>query len=197
MRPHFAPDSPARSLSSDVPKPDIRAQLREELKQAMKAKDTSRSITIRSIIAEITNADKANKDIPISHENALSLLQKSIARRVSRPIPYTLPNLLTPVLSQTDSASQFRLASRVDLAKKEEAECQILRSFLPAQLSEAEIERRLREAFTKIESTAGNVGALTGKLMKVFYQTTERSSVQGDAVSKIAREIIQAAVPNK
>ncbi|KAG8705109.1 hypothetical protein FRC11_009309 [Ceratobasidium sp. 423] len=168
----------ARQFASDIPKVDVRTQLRDELKQAMKSKDSFRSTTIRSVLAEITNADKANKGTPITNDNILSLLQKSISRR-------------------TDSASQFRSASRADLAEKEEAECQILTSFLPAQLSEEEVDRRLREAFSKLETTTGNPGALVGKLMKAFYETTERASVQADAVSKKAREIIQSAAAGK
>jgi uncharacterized protein YqeY len=83
------------------------------------------------------------------------------------------------------------------LAEKEEAECRVLSSFLPAQLSEEEVERRLREVFAKLENATGNPGALIGKLMKAFYETTERASVQADAVSKKAREIIQSAAANK
>ncbi|KAJ1305731.1 hypothetical protein OPQ81_010463 [Rhizoctonia solani] len=168
----------ARQFASEVQKVDVRTQLRDELKQAMKAKDSFRLTTIRSVLAEITNADKANKGTPITNDNILSLLQKSIARR-------------------SDSASQFRSASRGDLAEKEEAECQVLSSFLPAQLSEEEVDRRLREAFSKLETTTGNPGALVGKLMKTFYETTERASVQADAVSKKAREIIQSATGSK
>ncbi|ELU44153.1 YqeY domain-containing protein [Rhizoctonia solani AG-1 IA] len=168
----------ARYFASELHTADVRTRLREELKQAMKAKDSFRSTTIRSALAEITNADKANKGTLIADDNILSLLQKSIARR-------------------TESASQFRSASRNDLAEKEEAECQVLSGFLPAQLSEEEIENRLREAFSKLESTTGNPGALVGKLMKAFYETTERASVQADAVSKKAREIIQSAASSK
>ncbi|CAE6444539.1 unnamed protein product [Rhizoctonia solani] len=167
-----------RQFASDAPKVDARTRLRDELKQAMKSKDSFRSTAIRSVLAEITNADKANKGTPITNDTILSLLQKSIARR-------------------TDAASQFRAASRTDLGEKEEAECQVLSSFLPAQMSEEEVDRRLREAFSKLETTTGNPGALIGKLMKAFYETTERASVQADAVSKKAREIIQSAAAGK
>jgi hypothetical protein len=64
---------------------------------------------------------------------------------------------------------------------------------LPAQLSEGEIEQRLRSAFVLLEGVTGNPGALVGKLMKAFYETTDRASVKTDVVSKKAREIVQAA----
>jgi hypothetical protein len=44
-----------------------------------------------------------------------------------------------------------------------------------------------------LEGAVGNPGALVGKLIKVFYETTERASVKADVVSKKAREIVQAA----
>ncbi|KAF8606120.1 GatB/YqeY domain-containing protein [Ceratobasidium sp. AG-I] len=173
----FRLGSSVRWSSSEPQQPDVRARLRDELKMAMKAKDTFRSTTIRSVLAEVTNADKANNSSPIGHTTILSLLQKSIARR-------------------NDSATQFRSASRPDLADKEESESKVLAGFLPTQLGDEEIEQRLREAFSKLEATTGNPGALVGKLLKAFYETTERASVQADAVSKKAREIILSAAKN-
>ncbi|KAG9079233.1 hypothetical protein FRC06_007867 [Ceratobasidium sp. 370] len=145
----------------------------------MRSKDSFRTTTIRSVLAEITNADKANKGVLVPQDAIYSLLQKSIARR-------------------NDSAAQFRSASRSDLASKEEAESELLSSFLPPQLTEIEVEQKLRAAFASLQEAGGAVGninpnALVGKLMKVFYETTERASVKADAVSKKAKEIVQAA----
>ncbi|KAG8711278.1 hypothetical protein FRC08_016085 [Ceratobasidium sp. 394] len=158
--------------------PDIRTRLRDDLKQSMRSKNSFRTTTIRSVLAEITNADKANKDTPITQDAIYSLLHKSITRR-------------------NDSATQFRSASRPDLASKEDAESELLSSFLPPQLTDVEVEDKLRIAFTSLQEagTAGNLNpnALVGKLLKSFYETTERASVKADAVSKRAREIVQAA----
>lgn len=145
----------------------------------------------------MTNADKANNSSPIAHAAILSILQKSIARRVSllhafAGCLWSNYSFITE-LPQNDSAAQFRSASRPDLAEKEELESQVLSGFLPAQLGEEVIEERLREAYSKLNATTGNPGALVGKLMKAFYETTERASVQADTVSKKARQIIQAA----
>ncbi|KAG8712099.1 hypothetical protein FRC08_015032 [Ceratobasidium sp. 394] len=167
-----------RFLSCETPAPDIRTRLRDDLKQSMRSKNSFRATTVRSVLAEITNADKANKDAPITQDSIYSLLHKSIARR-------------------NDSATQFRSASRPDLASKEDAESELLSSFLPPQLTDVEVEDKLRTAFTSLQEagTAGNLNsnALVGKLLKSFYETTERASVKADAVSKKAREIVQAA----
>ncbi|KAG9095500.1 hypothetical protein FS749_010339 [Ceratobasidium sp. UAMH 11750] len=174
-----APIRPAvRFLSSETPAPDIRTRLRDNLKQSMRSKNSFRTTTIRSVLAEITNADKPNKDTPITQDATYSLLHKSIARR-------------------NDSATQFRSASRPDLASKEDAESELLSSFLPPQLTDVEVEDKLRIAFTSLQEAgmAGNLNpnALVGKLLKSFYETTERASVKADVVSKNAREIVQAA----
>ncbi|KAG8738660.1 hypothetical protein FRC10_006628, partial [Ceratobasidium sp. 414] len=157
---------------------DIRTRLRDDLKQSMRSKDSFRTTTIRSVLAEITNADKANKDKLITQDTIYSLLQKSIARR-------------------NDSATQFRSASRPDLASKEDAESELLSSFLPPQLTEIEVEQRLRATFASLQEAGGATGnmnpnALVGKLLKAFYETTERASVKVDSVSKKAKEIVQA-----
>ncbi|KAG8770016.1 hypothetical protein FRC12_004577 [Ceratobasidium sp. 428] len=175
--PRIFPKSIAvRFSSTETISTDIRTKLRDDLKQSMRSKDSFRTTTIRSVLAEITNADKANKGAPIAQDTIYSLIQKSIARR-------------------NDSATQFRTASRSDLASKEEQESELLSSFLPPQLSDSEIEQKLQAAFATLGATSGNVNpnALVGKLMKSFYETTERASVKADAVSKKAKEIIQAA----
>ncbi|QRW11273.1 YqeY domain-containing protein [Ceratobasidium sp. AG-Ba] len=158
---------------------EIRTRLRDDLKQSMRSKDTFRTTTIRSVLAEITNADKSNKDKPISQDAVYAILQKSIARR-------------------NDSASQFRSASRADLAEKEEGESAILTSFLPPQLSDSEIDQRLQTAFASLQgATGGNPGAVVGKILKAFYETTERASVKVEDVSRRAKEIVQAAASGK
>lgn len=100
-------------------------------------------------------------------------------------------------MAQNDSASQFTSASRPDLAQKEQDESALLSSFLPPQLSDSEIDERLETAFASLKEVGGNPGAAVGKLLKAFYETTERASVKVEDVSRKAKEVVQSAAGGK
>ncbi|KDQ21944.1 hypothetical protein BOTBODRAFT_217813 [Botryobasidium botryosum FD-172 SS1] len=154
---------------------DLRARLKDELKTAMKARDSFSSTVIRSVIAEVTNADKASSSAPVDDSSIVSLIRKAIARR-------------------NDAASQFRAASRTDLADKEDAEVALLTKFVPAQLSESDIEAHLTELITSIKSEVGSKlpeGAVVGKVLKAFFEKVDKSLVQGDVVSRKAKELLK------
>lgn len=83
-----------------------------------------------------------------------------------------------------DSIEQFKAGGREDLVAKEEAELKFLRSFLPAQMSEAEIRAIVEAAVT--ESQASGPKDM-GKVMKVLMPKTQ-GKADGALVSKIVKE---------
>ncbi|KAF8332049.1 Yqey-like protein-domain-containing protein [Cantharellus anzutake] len=159
---------------------DIRAKLKTNLITAMKARDSLTSTTLKSIIAEITNADKVGPS-PIKSAAIYSIINKSIARR-------------------EDASAQYTAASRSDLAAKELTEASILKSLLPPPLSDEEITRHLTHAIQQVRSSlissssSGSVhpgpGALQGKVIKMFWNLVEPGTVPGDVVAKKAKELL-------
>ena len=87
--------------------------------------------------------------------------------------------------SQLDSATQYIQASRPELAEKEQREADFLAGFLPALLSEAEIDRVLKEAISEHASEAsGDPRRVAGKVFRAFYSKVDRSTVDPDAVKR-------------
>ncbi|KAF5370569.1 hypothetical protein D9758_002092 [Tetrapyrgos nigripes] len=155
--------------------PEIRDALLARVKEAMKAKDTSTSTTLRSILAEINAADKTS-DSKISSSAVISILRKATARR-------------------QDAAEQYTQASRPDLAEKELREVNLLSEFLPPLLSEADIDSNIRDALTTLGlNPPVNDRKVLGQLFKQFYSKVDRALVDTEVVKKRA-EIIAAGSP--
>ena len=100
---------------------NLKGKINEDLKSAMKEGDKTRLTTVRSIRALILEFEKSGSGKELTAEEEIKLLSSAAKKR-------------------KDSIEQFKNAGRNDLADKEEAELNILMSYLPKQLSEEEID---------------------------------------------------------
>lgn len=103
----------------------LRQDVNEALKAAMKAKDVRATSTLRLILAALKDRDIAARGAPgaengISDEAILEMLQKMIKQRL-------------------DSIEQYKRGNRDDLVRQEQEEIEIIKRFLPKQMSEAEV----------------------------------------------------------
>ena len=143
----------------------IQDQLFEAMKVAMKAKDSLRLTTIRM-------ARTALKNVEIDTRQELD---EAAAIKV----------LSTLVKQRREAAEAYR-ETRPELAEKEELEVVILQEFLPAQLSEAEIEALVTKAIA--ESGADSMKAMGAVMKLVTPQTTGRAD--GKLVSNLVRKLL-------
>ena len=143
----------------------IQEQLFEAMKVAMKAKDSLRLTTIRM-------ARTALKNVEIDTRQELD---EAAAIKV----------LSTLVKQRREAAEAYR-ETRPELAEKEELEVVILQEFLPAQLSEAEIEVLVAKAIA--ESGADSMKAMGAVMKLVTPQTTGRAD--GKLVSNLVRKLL-------
>jgi uncharacterized protein YqeY len=141
----------------------IQDQLLDAMKAAMKAKDSLRLTTIRM-------ARTALKNVEIDTRQELD---EAAAIKV----------LSTLVKQRREAAEAYR-ETRPELAEKEELEVVILQEFLPAQLSEAEIEVLVAKAIA--ESGADSMKAMGAVMKLVTPQTTGRAD--GKLVSNLVRK---------
>lgn len=128
----------------------IRKRITFEMKDAMKAKDTVRLSTLRLISAAIKDRDIAargedNQD-GVSDQEILGILAKMIKQR-------------------EDSASTYDEAGRIELAEGERAEIEIIKTFLPRQLSDTEVTDAVQ---TAIAETGATTVRDMGKIMGVL-----------------------------
>jgi uncharacterized protein YqeY len=108
----------------------------------MRAKDAARLSTLRLALAAIKQRE-VDERIELDDAAVVSVIEKMIKQR-------------------RESIAQFEKASRADLADAEKAEVQVLSAYLPAQMSEAEVQKALEAAIAE----TGAAGAKDmGKVM--------------------------------
>ena len=123
------------------------------MKVAMRAKETARLSTIRLLLAAIKQRE-VDERIELDDAQVLSVIEKMIKQR-------------------RESIAQYEKAARKDLADVEKAEIQVLSGYMPAQMSEADVEKVIQ--FTIAETGASGVKDM-GKVMGVL-----KPKVQGRA----------------
>lgn len=97
--------------------------------------------------------------------------------------------ILFTFLFQTESASQFVKGERPDLAEKETREAAIISVFLPPMLSEAEIDKVLREVAPSCPRD-GNPKKALGSIFKSFYLKVDKANVDPELVKSRAEALL-------
>ena len=140
----------------------IREQILADIKEAMKAKDEFKRDTLRTRNAALKQVE-VDQRIEMTDEVVLPLLQKEIKKRA-------------------DSVELYLKGAREDLAKKEQSEIELIKAYLPAQLSDDELKE-------KIKSIIEKVGKNLGAVMKMAKDEIG-ASAEAKRISMIAKELL-------
>jgi len=127
----------------------LKDQITEDMKNAMRAKETARLGAIRLLLAAIKQREVDDR-IVLDDAAVIATVEKMIKQR-------------------KDSISQFEKANRDDLVAIEAAEMAILQAYLPAQMSDAEVEAAVAAAVASTGATGPQdmgkvIGTLKGQL---------------------------------
>jgi len=144
----------------------LKETITADLKTAMKAGDTLRRDTLRLIDSAIKNGEieKQKRETGLSDEEVLEVLGRAVKQR-------------------QDSIRQFEAGGRPELAEQEKAELEIIMPYLPAQLSQAEIETAVTEVLAKFENaTLADLGKIMGQAMAIL---------KGKADGNLVREAVK------
>lgn len=144
----------------------LQQDIKESMKDAMRAKDQVRLSVIRGILTSCTNELvnlKRKPDGELSDEEVLGIIAREARKR-------------------KDSIEQFTTGGRPELAEGEQAELAILETYLPAQMSREEIEQFVKiKKETLNTSDATQKGVFMGSIMK---------ELKGKADGSIVKEVI-------
>lgn len=142
---------------------DLKTTLQNDMKTAMKSQDSIRLGCLRMLIAEIKKRE-IDKKAPLDEAE----IQKTIS---------------TLLKQRAESVTAFEKGGRTDLADKEKAEIEVLKAYMPQQLSPAEVEALVIAAIA--ESGAAGPADI-GKVMKMALAKAE-GRADGKLVNEIAR----------
>jgi uncharacterized protein YqeY len=126
----------------------LKERITEDMKTAMRASDKERLSTIRMLQAAIKQRE-VDERITLDDAQVIAVVEKMIKQR-------------------KESIAQFEQGGRADLAAREKAEIELLQVYLPAQLSDAEIDALIKDAIattgaTSIKDMGKVMGAVKGK----------------------------------
>ncbi len=141
----------------------IHENLKSQIPEALRAKDTVRLSTLRSLVTAMTNEVISKKRRPnefLTDEETLTVIKRASNQR-------------------KDSIEQFEKAGRSDLAEPEKAELAIINTFLPEQMSREEIEKIAKVKMTELGiSEKSDTGRFIGALMKELKGRADGSDVK-------------------
>ena len=140
----------------------MQEQIKQSLKPAMIAKDAVRVNTLRMIISAFTNelvTQGRPPTDPLSDEDCLKVIKRLAKQR-------------------KDSIDQFVAGGRPELAEDEKAELAIIEEFLPAQMTEEEIENRIKTKLAESPLDPTKKGQFVGTMMKELGSTADGALVK-------------------
>lgn len=138
----------------------LRDQITEDMKTAMRAKDTERLGTIRLLLAAIKQKE-VDERVEITDAHVLAITEKLIKQR-------------------KDSITQFEAAKRDDLVAKEKAELEVLQAYMPEQMSEAEIAQAITAAIAATGAKGPqDMGKVIGSLKSQLAGKADMGLVSG------------------
>jgi uncharacterized protein YqeY len=153
----------------------MRRQIQADLKQAMLRKQSSRANVLKSVLSELTYAQKSSQSV--SESNGITVLQRMIKKRL-------------------DALHQFRQAGRQDLVEQEQSELEIVRSYLPPQMDEQALEVIARQVLSDLQSSAPTQAPLTqkhmGQLMKAMKERVDSTVAPPALVAQVIKKVLSA-----
>jgi len=141
---------------------DLKNRVQEDMKDAMRKKETLRLSTIRLLLAAIKQRE-IDERITLNDTDVLKAINKMIKQR-------------------QDASGQFRKGNRDDLADKEDQEIVILKHYLPEQLSDAEVQAAIQKA---ISDSGANTMKDMGKVMGILKPILEGRADMRNVSAKI------------
>jgi uncharacterized protein len=140
------------------------ADIEQELREAMRAREALRTGALRLTLAALRSAEK-ELGRPLKEDEELQVLQRERKRR-------------------QEAADAFRAGGRSEQAAKEEEELEVIEEFMPEPLAEPELERIVDDAIA--ETGATSLRDLGRVMADVMPQVAGRAD--GSAVSQLVRE---------
>lgn len=136
----------------------------DQMKEAMKSKNTIALEALRAIKSEILLVKTSGGSGEISDSQEIAMLQKLIKQR-------------------KEAAEQFSANGRAELAEKELAQAEVIQTFLPQQLSSEELETKIKEIIAEVGATSGkDIGKVMG---------AASSQLAGKAEGKLIAETVK------
>ena len=140
----------------------LKLQITDDMKSAMRSKDSERLGAVRLLLASIKQKE-VDERVELIDEDIVSIIEKMLKQR-------------------RDSIEAFNKADRKDLVQKEELEIKVLQDYMPQQLSEVEVEKAI---FDAIENSGAKSMKDMGAVMGILKSQLAGKANMADVSKKI------------
>ncbi|MFD1554249.1 GatB/YqeY domain-containing protein [Paraburkholderia silviterrae] len=146
----------------------LKDQINDDMKAAMRARESERLATIRLLLAAIKQRE-VDERVTLDDAGITAVIDKMIKQR-------------------KDSISQFEAAGRTDLVEKENAELQVLAAYMPEQLSDAQIAAEVQAAVAQVGASGPqDMGKVMGVLKPRLAGRADMTAVSGLVKAALAK----------
>ena len=146
----------------------LKQQINEDMKAAMRAKETARLGAIRLLLAALKQRE-VDERIELGDADVVAIIEKMLKQR-------------------RDSISQYKAANRQDLVDVEEYEVSVLQGYMPQQLSEAEIAAAIAEAIAAMGAAGPqDMGKVMGVVKPKLAGRADMGKVSGLIKAQLAK----------
>ncbi len=146
----------------------LKERILDDLKAAMKAKETEKTMVLRSLKAKILEkeiSERKGGESSLNEEQIIEVLMKAAKQR-------------------KESIEQFQEGGRDELAEKEADELKIIERYLPALMSEDEVREAVQKEIERLEaSSMADMGKVMGALMGKL-----KGKAEGAVISRLVKE---------
>lgn len=136
-----------------------------DMKTAMKAGDSAKLLTIRMLLAAVKQREVDDR-IVLTDTDVVAIVEKAIKQR-------------------KESIAQFTAGNRPDLVAKEEAEALVLAAYMPAQMSDADVDAVIAAAVAEVAATGVTGNAAIGKIMAIIKPKLAGKADMGAVSAKV------------
>lgn len=152
----------------------LKDKIKQDLNEAVKKREELVSLVLRLLSAAILNKEKDKRyksgkaeDVSLTDEEIIDVIASEAKKR-------------------KEALELYEKGARLDLANKEKAELEILKNYLPEQLSEGELRALIKEA---IEKTGAKEQKDMGRVMAILMHQV-KGRADGSLVSKIIKDLL-------
>ncbi|MFJ5775029.1 GatB/YqeY domain-containing protein [Streptomyces sp. NPDC093094] len=149
----------------------LKSKLQEDLNASIKARDALRSSTLRMTLAAITKEEVAGKE---KRELSDDEVQKVIIREAKK---------------RREAAEAFAQGGRAEQAAQEEAEGEVLATYLPKQLSDEELEQIVSQAVAEARAAGAEGPRAMGAVMKIVNPKVA-GQAEGGRVASVVKKLL-------
>ncbi|MFP3553476.1 GatB/YqeY domain-containing protein [Paraburkholderia sp. SIMBA_049] len=146
----------------------LKVRINDDMKAAMRARETERLGTIRLLLAAIKQREVDDR-VELDDAAVTAVVDKMIKQR-------------------KDSIAQFETAGRTDLVDKEKAELDVLSAYMPAQLSDAEVAAEVQAAVAQVGAAGPqDMGKVMGVLKPKLAGKADMTAVSAQVKAALSK----------